>query len=232
MRNVWTCCPSPLRPPVHRRRWMLGLPHHPCRVPASPRKAAASDLSTTGGQAGCRRRTQGTPLISTTTPPNPLPVLLCSMCRWVAGCWNPFPVPGPRRAWQGVKKTQMLRKNVGVRCHKRNGGVAKQAVACLREALAGGGVGGERQVGSLGGTAFLGGAAVCDDGGRLGESRGGRFRALLPEEEGASACGGARATSLLRAAELWEKESKTASRFRDVGMTHGRPAGKPGQPFP
>ena len=33
--------------------------------------------------------------------------------------------------------------------------------------------------------------------------------------------------SLLRAAELWEKESKTASRFRDVGMTHGRPAGKP-----
>ena len=41
----------------------------------------------------------------------------------------------------------------------------------------------------------LGGAAVCDDGGRLGESRGGRFRALLPEEEGASACGGARATS-------------------------------------
>ena len=36
-------------------------------------------------------------------------------------------------------------------------------------------------------------------------------------------------TSLLRAAELWEKESKTASRFRDVGMTHGRPAGKPSE---
>ena len=35
--------------------------------------------------------------------------------------------------------------------------------------------------------------------------------------------------SLLRAAELWEKESKTASRFRDVGMTHGRPAGKPSE---
>jgi len=32
--------------------------------------------------------------------------------------------------------------------------VAKQAVACLREAHAGGGVGGERQIGSLGGTAF------------------------------------------------------------------------------
>ena len=77
--------------------------------------------------------------------------------------------------------------------------MAKQAVACLtsclREALAGGGVGGERQVGSLGGTAFRGGAAVCDDGGRLGESRGGRFRALLPEAEGASACVFARATS-------------------------------------
>ena len=38
-----------------------------------------------------------------------------------------------------------------------------------------------------------------------------------------------RFTSLLRAAELWEKESKTASRFRDVGMTHGRPAGKPSE---
>ena len=73
--------------------------------------------------------------------------------------------------------------------------MVKQAVACLREALAGGGVGGERQVGSLGGTAFRGGAAVCDDGGRLGESRGGRFRALLPEAEGASACVCARATS-------------------------------------
>ena len=81
----------------------------------------------------------------------------------------------------------MWRKNVYVRRHKGNGGVAKQAaVACLREALAGGGVGGERQVGSLGGTAFLGGAAVCDDGGKLGESRGGRFRVLLPEAEGAS----------------------------------------------
>ena len=34
--------------------------------------------------------------------------------------------------------------------------------------------------------------------------------------------------SLLRAAELgWEKESKTASRFRDAKMTHGRPVGKP-----
>ena len=64
----------------------------------------------------------------------------------------------------------------------------KQAVACLREALARGGVGGERQVGSLGGTAFRGGAAVCDDGDRLGESRDGRLRALLPEAEGASAC--------------------------------------------
>ena len=39
----------------------------------------------------------------------------------------------------------------------------------------------------------------------------------------------AAARSLLRAAELWEKESKTASRFRDVGMTHGRPAGKPSE---
>ena len=64
----------------------------------------------------------------------------------------------------------------------------KQAVACLREALAGGGVGGKRQVGSLGGTAFRGGAAVCDDGGRLGVSRVGRFHALHPEVEGASAC--------------------------------------------
>ena len=70
----------------------------------------------------------------------------------------------------------------------------KQVVACLREALAGGGVGGERQAGSRGGAAFRGGAAVCDDGGRLGESRGGRFRALLPEAEGASACVCARAT--------------------------------------
>ena len=58
-------------------------------------------------------------------------------------------------------------------------------------------VGGERQrqVGSLGGTAFRGVAAVCDDGGRLSESRGGRFCALLPEAEGASACVLARATS-------------------------------------
>ena len=53
----------------------------------------------------------------------------------------------------------------------------------LREALAWGGVGDERQVGPLGGTAFCGGAAVCDDGGGLGESRGGRFRAPLPEED-------------------------------------------------
>ena len=64
----------------------------------------------------------------------------------------------------------------------------KQAVACLREALAGGGVGGERQVSSLGGTAFRGGAAVCDDSGRFGVSRVGRFHALHPEVEGASAC--------------------------------------------
>ena len=74
----------------------------------------------------------------------------------------------------------------------------KQAVVCLREALAGGGVGDERQAGSLGGTAFRWGVAACDDGGRLGERRGGRFRALLPEAEGASACvRGARAADLL-----------------------------------
>ena len=71
----------------------------------------------------------------------------------------------------------------------------KQVVACLIKALAGGGVGGERQAGSRGGAAFRGGAAVCDDGGRLGESRGGRFRVLLPEAEGASACVCARVTS-------------------------------------
>ena len=70
----------------------------------------------------------------------------------------------------------------------------KQAVACHREALAGGGVGGERQVGSLGGTAVRRGAAVCGDGGKLGESRVGRFRAHLPEAEGASACVCARTT--------------------------------------
>ena len=74
--------------------------------------------------------------------------------------------------------------------------------AGLREALAGGGVGGERQAGSLGGTAFRGGAAVCDDGGRLSESRGGRFCALLPEAEGASACIFARATSQREAGEV------------------------------
>ena len=61
----------------------------------------------------------------------------------------------------------------------------KQAVACHREALAGGGVGGERQVGFLGGTAVRGGAAVCDDGGKLGVSRVGGFHALHPEVEGA-----------------------------------------------
>ena len=72
--------------------------------------------------------------------------------------------------------------------------MVKQAAACFREALAGGGVGGKGQVAPLGGTAFRGGAAVCDNGGRLGESRGGRFRALLPEAEGASACVCARAT--------------------------------------
>ena len=64
----------------------------------------------------------------------------------------------------------------------------KQAVAFHREALAGGGVGGKRQVSSLGGTAVRGGAAVCDDGAKLGVGRGGRFRALLPEAEGAYAC--------------------------------------------
>ena len=65
----------------------------------------------------------------------------------------------------------------------------------LREAIAGGGVGGERQASSLAGTAFRGGAAVCNDGGRLGESRGGCFCALLPEAEDASACVCARAIS-------------------------------------
>ena len=59
--------------------------------------------------------------------------------------------------------------------------MAKQAVACLEEALAGAGVGGERQVSSLAGTAFRRGAAVCDDGGRLAESRSCRFRTLLSE---------------------------------------------------
>ena len=40
--------------------------------------------------------------------------------------------------------------------------------------------------------------------------------------------------SLLRAAELWEKESKTASRFFVTSgwMTHGRPAGKPKEEGP
>ena len=70
----------------------------------------------------------------------------------------------------------------------------KQALACHREAPAGGGVGGGHQVGPRGGTTVRGGAAVGDDGGQLGESRGGRFRALLPEAEGASACVCARTT--------------------------------------
>ena len=128
--------------------------------------------------------------------------------------------------------------------------MAKQAVACHREARARGGVGGGHRVGPLSrepppagappsvagkkrrcqmtqkkrrrgeasgsvpqrgtrlgrgrrrasgqlpwGNRLPRGGAVCDDGGRLGESRGGRFRALLPEAEGASACVCARATS-------------------------------------
>ena len=71
----------------------------------------------------------------------------------------------------------------------------KPVVACLREALAGGGVGGGYQVPPLGGTTVRGSAALGDDGGQLGESRGGgRFCALLPEAEGASACVCARTT--------------------------------------
>ena len=101
----------------------------------------------------------------------------------------------------------------------------KQALACLREALAGGGVGDERQAGSLGGTAFRGGAAVCDDGGRLGESRGGRFRALLPEAEGASACVCARATSQREAGGRRRARTLRGPAVRRgvaVGDRHGR----------
>ena len=47
----------------------------------------------------------------------------------------------------------------------------KEAVACHRNALAGGGVGGERQGGFLGGTVVHRGAVVRGDGGKLGESR-------------------------------------------------------------
>ena len=56
---------------------------------------------------------------------------------------------------------------------------------------------GGHKAGSLGGTVVRGGGAVGDDGGQLGESRGGRFRVLLPEAEGASACLCARATPQL-----------------------------------
>ena len=55
----------------------------------------------------------------------------------------------------------------------------KQAVVCHTEALAGGGVGGRNQVGPLGGTTVRGGAAVGDDGGQLGERRGGRLKTLF-----------------------------------------------------
>jgi hypothetical protein len=50
--------------------------------------------------------------------------------------------------------------------------VVKEAVACHRTAFAGGGVGGgEREDGSLGGTAVHRGAVVRGDGDKLGESR-------------------------------------------------------------
>ena len=62
----------------------------------------------------------------------------------------------------------------------------KPVVACLREALVGGGVGGGHQVAPLGGTTVRGGAAVGDGGGQLGER--GWSPAPSPGGGGRSAC--------------------------------------------
>ena len=62
-------------------------------------------------------------------------------------------IPSSRRRTVGgaaaVAPSAVYAKNSDVRRHKGNGGVVKQAVACHREALAGGGVGGGHQVGPL-----------------------------------------------------------------------------------